>query len=72
MRRVNKFPEVLKALLKEKNEKQIELSDALGLGYSTVRRWLHDEGAPKFYDLIALSEHFKVSIDYLVYGDKGE
>ena len=72
MRRVNKFPEVLKALLKEKNENQIELSNELGLGYSTVRRWLHDEGTPKFYDLIALSEHFNVSIDYLVFGDKGE
>ncbi len=60
------FPERLKELRKENQIGQVELSNAIGTSKGIISLWENGLREPKLSNLIALSQFFKVSIDYLV------
>ena len=59
------FGERLKELRKDKNIGQIALSKEIGVGKSIISLWEKNECEPTLSKLIALSQFFGVSIDYL-------
>lgn len=61
----NSFGERLKELRKEKGIGQVELAKRLGVGKSIISLWEKDECEPTLSKLIAISQFFAVSIDYL-------
>ena len=67
-----KLPEVLKELIERDNINQSILSRELKVTQSAIYRWLYFERTPDMFHLMQLAEYFNVSIDYLVFGDKGE
>lgn len=62
----NKFKENLKFLRQEKNLGQIELAKILGVSKGIISLWENGLREPTLSNLIAISNYFKVSIDYLV------
>ena len=68
--RINKLPETLRKIIKDRNIKQYELAERIGVSYSSLNRWIRDINEPKLYELIALSDVLNVSIDYLIFGDE--
>ena len=59
------FGERLKELRQDKNLTQIDLALKIGVGKSIISLWEKNECEPTLSKLIALSEYFGVSIDYL-------
>lgn len=59
------FGERLKELRFEKKLSQVELAKEIGVGKSIVSLWEKDECEPTLTKLIALSDYFGVTIDYL-------
>jgi len=65
-----KLPEVLRSLLKENNLSQQKLADKVQSTQGCVYSWISGRTLPSVYSLMALSNAFDVSIDYLIYGEK--
>ena len=65
-----KFPEVLKALLRERNMSQNKFAFDTDFNQHQVNNWYLGRVMPSLSTLMFLSDYFEVSIDYLVYGDK--
>lgn len=61
----NKFGNILKELRLERNLSQVELAKQIGVGKSVISLWEKNECEPTLSKLVALSEFFAVSIDYL-------
>lgn len=59
------FGERLRALRLERNIGQIELAAQLDVGKSIISLWEQNKCEPTLSKLIAISEFFDVSIDYL-------
>ena len=59
------FGERLKALRKERGLGQVALAKEIDVGKSVVSLWEKDKCEPTLGKLVALSEFFGVSIDYL-------
>lgn len=55
----------LKQLRSEKNIGQIELAKHLGVGKSIISLWEKDQCEPTLSKLVAISQFFNVSLDYL-------
>ena len=60
-----KFSDRLKELRIERQVGQIELSNAIGVSKGIISLWENGLREPKLSNLIALSQYFKVSLDYL-------
>ncbi len=63
---MSKFAERVKELRVEKGLSQAELAKAIGVTQSIVARWEADLRIPKMDSIIALTEFFKISSDYLI------
>lgn len=61
-----KFCERLKELRAEKGVSQMTLAKALGLSQSAVAKWELGKTEPTASALVALSEYFGESVDYLL------
>ena len=62
---VKLFSERLRALRQEKGIGQVQLAEELDVGKSIISLWELGRCEPTLSKLIALSEYFGVSIDYL-------
>lgn len=62
----NEFKDNLKLLRKEKGIGQTELAKALKVSNGIISLWENGLREPSMSSLIALSQFFGVSIDYLV------
>ena len=60
------FKNRLKELRKEKNLKQSEVAEELGLGRSTYANYEQGKRFPGKENLITIADYFGVSIDYLL------
>lgn len=60
------FPEKLSTLRRREGLSQEQLADKLGVTRQSVSKWESGSAAPELGKLIALSELFGVSVDYLV------
>lgn len=61
-----KFSERLKELRKERNLSQMDLSLATKISQSAIAKWELDKTEPTASALIALSQYFGESVDYLL------
>lgn len=59
------FQERLRLLRKERFEKQADAAEAIGVTSRQYQRFESGENLPGFENLIALADHFEVSLDYL-------
>ena len=59
------FGERLKELRLEKTISQVDLAKEIGVGKSIISLWEKNECEPTLSKLIALSDYFGVTIDYL-------
>ena len=64
------FGERLKELRLDKNLSQMELAAKIGVGKSIISLWEKNECEPTLSKLIALSEFFGVTLDYLAGKEK--
>ena len=62
----NKFKDNLKMLRKERSVGQVQLAKAIGVSNGIISLWENGLREPNMSSLIALSNYFSVSIDYLV------
>lgn len=69
---VDVFLDTVLKLIKDKKLSINQTEIRAGLGKGTIYNWLYKSGKPNIISLIKLSKFFNVSIDYLVFGDKGE
>ena len=56
----------LKELRSEGGEKQEEVAKAVGCTTRQYQRFEHGEQKPGFDNLLALADHFKVTVDFLM------
>ena len=70
MNREYKLPEILYKLLAEHNMTQQQLADKLVCGQNTIYKWLRSGRMPNLRFLMMMSDIFKVSVDYLLYGEE--
>lgn len=68
----NKFVETLQSLMDKSNLSVRSTEKLAGLGSSSIYNWTDKGSNPNMASLIKLAKLFNVSIDYLVFGDKGE
>ena len=59
------FKERLRALRKEAGETQAQTAAAVNIGESHYQKFELGSNLPNFINLIALADHFNVSLDYL-------
>lgn len=59
------FRERVRQLRKEKKETQVQVAEAIGIQTRHYQRFELGENLPGFANLIALADHFDVSLDYL-------
>lgn len=57
--------ERLRQLRKEKKETQAQVAVAIGLQERNYQRFELGENLPSYGNLIALADHFEVTLDYL-------
>lgn len=62
---ITTFGKRLKDLRTEKGLSQIELAKQVDVGKSVISLWERDECEPTLSKLIAISNYFEVSIDFL-------
>ena len=60
------FAKILKTLRKENDTTQCELADKLGVKQSTVSSWEIGRSRPTFEQVIAISNIFNTTTDYLL------
>jgi len=63
---VVKIAERLKKLRKERNLRQVDLANFLGIGTRTYQYYEGDDHRPDYEMLIALADFFDVTTDYLL------
>ncbi|OON85742.1 hypothetical protein BXO88_10810 [Oribacterium sp. C9] len=63
---VNGFAANLKKLRKSKNETQQQLANALGVSRCTVSKWENKYLEADYANLIAIAEHYRITIDQLL------
>lgn len=61
--------ERIKTLLKEKNKKQTELAEYIGVSQNTVSDWINKGKNPSANHSYRISEFFEISIEYLYTGN---
>lgn len=59
------FKERLRTLRKEAGETQVQAAAAVNIGESHYQKFELGSNLPNFVNLIALADHFEVSLDYL-------
>ena len=59
------FANNLNSLMKKHGENLSELSDRIGVAYSTVSDWQHGKKMPRSGSLQKLADHYNVNISYL-------
>lgn len=64
------FCDVLKELRYDKKVGQVELAKSIGVSKGVISLWENGLREPTMSNLIALSEYFGVSLDYLVGKEK--
>ena len=69
---MNKFAQILKALMKEKKLTAEKLAEYLGLARSSVSMYCTGKATPKADTIIKLADFFGVTCDYLLTGGKQE
>lgn len=62
---MEEFPSRLRKLRERQRRKQYVVSELCGLNRSSIRRYERGEREPGLKELIAISDYFEVSIDYL-------
>jgi len=60
------FKDRLRELRKEKKETQVAVACAIGIQERHYQRFELGENLPGFANLIALADHFGVTLDYLM------
>ena len=70
MNREYKLPEMLYKLLAEHNMTQQQLADNLVCGQNTIYTWLRIGSMNNLCFVMMMSDIFKVSVDYLLYGEE--
>lgn len=60
------FKERLRQLRKEKKETQAQFAAAIGVQARHYQRFELGENLPGYANLVALADHFKVTLDYLM------
>lgn len=60
------FPSRLRRLRKQEGRSQRVLSELCGLSSDAVRRYERGEAKPSMDAMIALANHFGVTLDYLI------
>ena len=70
MNREYKLPEILYKLLAEHHMTQQQLADKLVCGQNTLYKWLRTGRMPNLCFVMMMSDIFKVSVDYLLYGEE--
>lgn len=60
------FKERLRQLRKEKKETQAQVAAAIGVQARHYQRFELGENLPGYANLVALADHFKVTLDYLM------
>ncbi|MCM1305982.1 MAG: helix-turn-helix domain-containing protein [Bacteroides sp.] len=63
---LSNFVYTLKELLIENDLKQSELSEKLGLGSSTISRYLLEKQTPDIEVAVKIADYFDCSVDYLL------
>lgn len=66
MEQILTFKESLLELRKERGIGQVELARAIGVSKGIVSLWENGKREPTLSNLLALSDFFQVSLDYLV------
>ena len=61
-----KIAERLRVLRKEKNMRQSDIANLLGIGVRTYQYYESDEHRPDYEMLVSLADFFGVSTDYLL------
>ena len=64
--------EKLYALRKERGLSQEQLAEGLKVSRQAISKWESGQSLPESDKLLALSEYFGVSLDYLLKEDRGE
>lgn len=59
------FSKNLNALMKANDENLSQLSDRIGVAYSTTSDWQHGRKMPRSRSLQKLADHYHVTISYL-------
>lgn len=62
----------IRALRQHRGETQDALARALTTNVGTVSRWERDEVTPLVQQLVAVADHYGVTLDYLLLGAPGE
>ena len=62
------YGSMISSLRKKNRLNQKELGDKLGIGVSSISMWEAEKREPSLDNLIALSELFGVSTDYILFG----
>lgn len=60
------FRSRLKELRAENNESQQQLGSVLNMSKMAISHWESGHGEPSIAQLIAIANHFDVSVDYLI------
>ena len=60
------FRQRLQHLREKKRISRIVLSELCGLSSDAIRRYERGESEPTLHSLVAIAEHFEVSVDYLL------
>ena len=68
----NKFPEMLRLLLRQKNITHAQLANILGVKRSSVSMYCIGKARPDFENLQKIASFFGVSLDFLVNGESPE
>ena len=63
---MGEFKEILKELRQEKGVTQKELATAIGVSFAAISFWETGINEPKVSYILALSDYFDVSVDYLL------
>ena len=63
-----KFSHVIKMLRKKESLKQVQLAEIMGIDRSSISNYENGNRTPPIEFLIGLSEHFNVSVDFLIKG----
>lgn len=59
-------------LRKKQGLSQEQLAEKLGVSRQAVSKWESGQAAPEYEKLIAISDYFNVTLDYLMKDDSGE
>lgn len=62
----NEFPKRLQKLREREHISRIVLSQLCGLSDGAIRKYERREAKPTLDSLVAIADHFCVSIDYLI------